>query len=449
MDELNTVHIPLLVSQICTRWRKTALATPRLWSRLFITLDGLDHSAPPSPTTRRALRAGSEDSEDGDAHSDTASTPSPPPSSDSEGSPAPRSAQLELVSSWLSRSGVCPLTVYLFWEEPPFGSAHPVLDALMEHSERWEVMFFYLPYAAFKYSLSRVRNRLPLLRELSLGTSDEPPDGYYGKLDVFSKAPELKSLECVNCSPLTFKFPWKQLEKIPMMSVTVDDCIDVLLQTTNLEKGGFIFMDSVGGRVYGGQQQRVTRHQHDSIKSFTIMTPPFNETVDLRGLFPQLSFPRLEELLICNLRSPFCNEFVTFLTRLRCLRTLHLRKTALTDHQLVQGLKFLPILTSLIVYSAPTQAPTVTHHLLEKLSWSKEQKLLPLLKKLELTIDYNVSEDFIAMVLSRVLVEDEEEGPARLEYIRIRPTEDLGDEIYTGLAKIASHGVEVCVEDLD
>lgn len=424
MNLLNTIHVPLLVSWICTRWRKTALATPRLWSRLSLQLDSVH---PRSSDNTVTLDAGS------------------------TSSPSSSKMQQEMVRACLERSGQCPLTVYVFWEEAPFLASHPVLDALMEHAERWQVMFFYLPYSAFK-SLTRVRKRLPLLRELSLGLSDEP-SAYTGKLDAFSSAPRLDSLECVNCSPLIFKFPWSQLTSIPMMAVSVDDCLDVLLQTSRLENGGFIFID---GRpsVYG--RGRHIRHQHDHIRSFRIMTPPENESVDLRGLFPQLSFPHLEELVICNLHSPFCAEFVSFLSRLRCLKTLHLRKTALFDYQLVQGLKYLPTLTSLIVYSAPYEAPTVTHHLLASMTWDEEgkgERLLPLLKKLELTIDYNVSEDFVAMALSRVVRMGEGEGarqdhPAVLEYIRIRPTEDLGDRIYTGLAKIASYGVEVSVEDL-
>jgi hypothetical protein len=353
--------------------------------------------------------------------------------------------QLSLVREWMVRSGACPLTVYLFWdEEMMFVSPNPILDALMEHSQRWQYMFFYLPHAAFRY-LAHIRKRLPLLRELSLGTSDEE-SGLTGKLDAFSTAPQLHSVECINCSPLIFKFPWSQLTTIPMMAVSIDDCIDVLLQTSRLENAGFIFIDGFPS-VYG--RGRAIRHQHDHIRSFTIMTPPLNETVDLRGLFPQLCFPHLETLLICNLRSPFCAEFVSFLSRLRCLRTLHLRKTALLDYQLVEGLKYLPTLTSLIVYSAPLQAPTVTHSLLGALTWgegNERDRLLPLLTKLELTVDYNVSEDFISMALSRVLVA--EGGPARLEQIRIRPTEDLSDRIYTAIATIASHGVEVSVEDL-
>ena len=85
-------------------------------------------------------------------------------------------------------------------------------------------------------------------------------------------------------------------------------------------------------------------------------------------------------------------------------------------------------------------------------------------------MDYNVSDDFVGMVRSRVLLGEYQDNiphgpflpptlngasthstldlPARLEKLRIRPTEDLGDRVYTGLAEIASRGVEVSVEDL-
>ncbi|TFK25873.1 hypothetical protein FA15DRAFT_589620 [Coprinopsis marcescibilis] len=425
MDSEHTVVLPLLVAQICTRWRQTAFATPRLWARLFLQLSP-DHTA-----------------------------------------------LLAIVNTWLVRSGGCPLTVYVFWEEPPFAARHPILDALLAHSERWQSMFFYMPYTAFK-SLTHIRKRLPQLTSLSLGTKDEPPSSeLVGKLDVFADAPQLRSLECVNFSPLIFKFPWGHLTEVPMMAVTVDEFVDILLQTSKLQKGGFVFMDGASrsrSRYLAPSPQLSVYHNHrihlchPSLRSFTIMTPPFNSHVDLRFLFPQLSFPQLEELVICNLNSEFCDEFVGFLGRLPCLRVLHLRKTALGDWQLVQGLRKCVMLESLIVYSAPGQAPTVTHHLLEALTWrrgdrARQKNLLPCLKMLELTVDYNVSDDFVRMVRSRVvfvgdLPPADELGPfvptlpARLEKLRIRPTEDLGDRVYTGLAEIASCGVDVSVEDL-
>ncbi|KAJ2913425.1 hypothetical protein MD484_g6989, partial [Candolleomyces efflorescens] len=633
MAELNTIFIPLLLSHVCARWRKAALATPRLWSRLFLTLT-LD---PPSSLPSRSTVAATPPTPDSSITTSPPMTTSEPSISQEDPEISPLSIQatrrsrarsgsvatnrsctqqLSLVHEWLYRSGACPLTIYLFWENPPYLPSHPVLDALAQHSERWEAAFFYLPYAAFKALGKRVRKRLPSLKQLSLGTSDDDTQvgvlggghgawgasgngngaalgggGFVGKLDAFSNAPKLRSLECVNCSPLAFKFPWSQLKEIPMMSVSIDDCIDVLLQTSRLERGGFIFFDAGlpgstvgfngsfngvghngngngngnGGAIVTTSRPITVRHTHNTIRSFTIMTPPSNETVDLRPLFPQLSFPRLEELLICNLRSPFCAEFIGFLSRLRCLRTLHLRKTSLLDFQLVQGLRYLPTLTSLIVYSATGKgddedsddsdgnsgrgagfgfergsgSETVTRHLLKALTWGgpantvatadwdptlttttsssgsttgprqrqrqrsasvssgvngqqQQERLLPLLRKLELTIDDEVSEDFVTMVLSRVhlggrqqhhsgtvtphsdsgasssrarsrasssarslsgVEADDSDGlgdcPARLEQIRVRPTEPLGDKIYMALTRIVStYGVEVSVEDL-
>jgi len=414
MDADSSIRTPLLLSQICPKWRETALATPRLWNRLFLQI---------TPNATAVLT--------------------------------------ELVQTWLTRSSGCPLKAYVFWEEPPVSISHPVLDLLADHCERWQTMFFYMPYIAFK-GLTRIRKRLPLLRELSIGTQDdEPPSSeHIGKIDVFSHAPRLRSLEGVNFCPLIFKFPWSHITHVPMMEVTIDEAIDVLLQTANLAEGHFIFVG--GARAYG---QRV-RVQHETLRNFTIMTPPRGERVDLRALFPQLSFPRLEELRICNLQSPFCAEFIAFLGRLRGLQTLHLRKAGLTDAQLVQGLAQLPSLTALIVYATPGGVPIVTDELLAALTWRPHgaRNLLPLLAKLELTVDYNVASAFVDMVRSRV--RPAEAGPelcadcllspataralpdAYLESIRIRPTEDLGDAAYTGLAEVASCGVEITVEDL-
>ena len=120
--------------------------------------------------------------------------------------------------------------------------------------------------------------------------------------------------------------------------------------------------------------------------------------------------------------------------------------------------------------------------------------LLPALTSLEISIDYNVADAFLEMLRSRMLPttpglerlcslfndstniespvegdDDDQEGafpldvqpsgvvvpatevrqrPPRLENIRIRPTEELPERVYTGLAEIASFGVEIKVEDL-
>ncbi|KDR72834.1 hypothetical protein GALMADRAFT_252113 [Galerina marginata CBS 339.88] len=426
MDLKNTVQIPLLLSNICSRWRAAAIDNPLLWSRLSIELSG----AISKPKTA-------------------------------------------LVDTWLARSAACPLTIYVFWEKPPFADMHLVLEKLIAHSERWKTMFFYLPYRAFK-SFASVRNRLPMLTDLSLGTDDDVSIPsltmhHPSHFNMFEIAPRLRSLECVNFSPTILKFPWAQLEDIPLLSGNIEDCLDILHRGKRLSKVSVIFVE--GGPVpwsptpaspsLMGQYPYVS---HDHLTCFSIMTPPWNEFVDLGGLFPYLTLPHLETLTICNLNSTFGDEFTQFLSRLPTLKTLHLRKTALPDDQLVEGLKHLSSLTSLIVLSsaAATNAhaatvngvsePTVTRYLLEALTRNffsndaMDGMLLPRLQKLELTVSSTAAREldvFIDMLQSRLR---DDEGLARLEHVRVRPSVALDDEFHIRLVELRDFGLEVEVE---
>ena len=157
-----------------------------------------------------------------------------------------------------------------------------------------------------------------------------------------------------------------------------------------------------------------------------------------------------------------------FLSGLHALRTLHLRKTALPDDQLVEGLKHLPALTNLIVLSSGGVStsvnvgpggglevePTVTRYLLEALTRNffsndgTDGRLLPRLQNLELTVSSTAAREldtFIDMLQSR-LRDDEGEGLARLEHVRVRPCVDLDDEFLIRLIELKDMGLEVEVE---
>ncbi|KAF4622614.1 hypothetical protein D9613_009216 [Agrocybe pediades] len=431
MDKTNTIDVPLLLSSTCSRWRDAAIDTHRLWSRLSIQL---------TSATSESLTA--------------------------------------LVDTWFSRSGECPLTVYVFWEglqdDSPFQDSHPVLDRLMAHSERWKVMFFYLPFRAFK-SFASVRNRLPLLTDLSLGTDDNvslpSPEN---QSNMFEFAPRLRSLECINFSPTILRFPWAQLKEIPVVSGSIPDCLDILNRGIHLSKISVIFVEgSFPAWTNTGVLNQYPSVNHHHLTCLTIMTPPWNEVIDLSALFPRLNLPYLESLTICNLHSTFGPEFTSFLSRLPSLKTLHLRKTALPDDQLVEGLKHLSSLTSLIVLSSPgtTRAsnaahiaiasgvvetePTVTRYLLEALTRNffsndaMDGMLLPRLKKLELTVNSTAAREldsFIDMFQSRLR---DDEGLARLEQVSLRPCVDLADDFLVRLVELKDFGLDVVVENLD
>ncbi|KAJ3513936.1 hypothetical protein NLJ89_g2664 [Agrocybe chaxingu] len=444
IDDINTIQTPLLLSKICSRWRAAAISNHQLWSRLSIQLKGPGSNRDPA-----------------------------------------------LIDTWLTRSVACPLTLYVFWEEPPFEDTHPVLEKLMQHSERWHTMFFYMPYQAFR-SFSSVRGRLPLLTDLSLGTDDEI-ESRPRNLDMFEIAPRLRSIECVNLSPTIFKFPWAQLHDIPLLSGNISECLDMLHRGKCLSKVSFIFVEGgpqapppppvvngTGAVITLPHSPGLPAHYptvyHNHLTCFTIMTPQWNEHVDLRPLFPHLKFPHLETLTICNLKSAFGNEFTQFLSSLHTLKTLHLRKTALPDDELVEGLKHVPSLANLIVISAAAccssggrdggihgdpnvyqeEEVTVTRYLLEALTRNffsndaMDGMLLPKLRNLELTVSSPALREldtFVDMLQSR-LRDDEPEGLARLQHVRVRPSVDLDDEFLIRLIELRDLGLEVDVETM-
>ena len=431
MDARHTIHMPLLVSKICSSWRSAAIANPRLWSRLFLELT-LPNPTPSSPSSLRSL------------------------------SPSSCVSQKNMVETWLARSGACPLTIYVLWEDSPFSFTHPVLDALVEHCTRWHTMFFYLPSPAFR-SFSRIRNRLPMLTELSLGMDDRvipssviPEED--NKVDMFENAPCLRSLECVNMSPTMFKFPWNQLQDIPLLPVPIDEALDILHRSKRLVKVGFLIVDPHHLSNSPAAPHRYI--DHSNLRCFTLMTSHWNETISVRSLFPHLAFPQLESLTICNLKSPFGPEFTRFLSQLHVLKTLHLRRTALSDEQLVEGLKYLPSLTSLIVHSSDAISqepePTVTRYLFNALtrnffsmsSMDEDGMLLPRLKNLEMTLSSHITssalDDLLEMLQSRL--REDGIGVVRLETVRLRSFWDLDEEFLIHLIELRDFGLAISIE---
>jgi hypothetical protein len=441
IDEHHTILMPLLVSKICSSWRSAAIANPKLWSRLFLEL------AP---------------------HNFTPSSSSSSPRSTSP-SPSSSTSQKNMVETWLARSGACPLTVYVLWEGSPnpLSFTHPVLDALVDHCTRWHTMFFYLPFPAFR-SFSRVRNRLPILTELSLGMNDRDmisgvTPGEDSKVDIFENAPRLRSLECVNFSPTMSKFPWNQLQDIPLLPVTIDEALDILHRANRLVNVKFIFVDVGNSHAASPLPNSITAlHRyidHNHLRCFTLMTPRWNEIISLRPLFPHLAFPQLESLTICNLKSPFGPEFTQFLSQLHVLKTLHLRRTALSDEQLVEGLKYLPLLTSLIVHSSESiqePEPTVTRYLFSALtrnffsssSMDDDGMLLPRLKNLEMTLSSQITlaalYDLLEMLQSRL--REDGVGVVKLENVRLKSYVELDEEFLIDLIELRDFGLVVFVE---
>ncbi|RDB21853.1 hypothetical protein Hypma_010866 [Hypsizygus marmoreus] len=393
LTSTDTIDVPLLLTQICHGWRSVAIGTQILWSRLSLNI---------KPNA---------------AH------------------------QASLVSTWLTRSGACPLQIYIMWEQRPFYPSHPVLDLLAQHSHRWRNMFFFLPFEAYE-SLSSIRGNLPILSELSLGTDCHPMSSPI--IDAFEIAPQLRSLECVNLRPESFKLPLQDLSKIPIMDVTVKDCFKILRQAPHLQNGSFIFVDF----TTSGAPPRLL-FRHDALRELAILTSPWDEQVEVTDLFQFLDVPHLQSLRICNLQWLLTADIHLFLSRVDALETLHLRKNALSEADLLQILAIVPSLKHLTILSTPSSY-TITHNFLDCLVWEPtENSLVPRLETLEFSMYTPMGPSFVKLLESRWNVEDtEDELPraSRMEKVTAITDEEFGDDVLGRLESLALEGMTIVIQ---
>ncbi|KAF7326706.1 F-box domain-containing protein [Mycena sanguinolenta] len=147
---------PLLLCAICRKWRAIAIATPRLWRAIRMTV--------------------------------------------SNNSSVQLTAPFELLDTWLSRSGNCPLSFSIPYQEISRDSdvEAQLLEKAVLHSERWEQADLNLA----RENLHFLQCNMPLLQRLTFGLSDPYPSDAI-PMDLFDCAPRLK--ERINLGPSPFE----------------------------------------------------------------------------------------------------------------------------------------------------------------------------------------------------------------------------------------------------
>jgi hypothetical protein len=189
---LDIREAPLLLGRICSHWRHIAYSTPRLWTSIHIL-------AHPISTTN--------------------------PSSSSR-----EIARKEAISSWLSRSGILPLSISMYCNgittssmtgEPINSEIQPYLDVVVSHAHRWKAIYFTLRYFDWLPFFSEFSShQFPLLECLHLDGDFEqditPPSpvGFPSlKGDNILQAPLLRflSLPRYTLFTLILDLPWDRL----------------------------------------------------------------------------------------------------------------------------------------------------------------------------------------------------------------------------------------------
>ncbi|KAF8063297.1 hypothetical protein FPV67DRAFT_1672332 [Lyophyllum atratum] len=391
----NTIDVPLLLTKVCRSWRTIAIGTKCLWSRLYLDI---------KPNAQH---------------------------------------QTALVSTWLTRSGTYPLQMYIMWSNPPFTSSHEVLDILIDHSYQWRTVYFFLPMSAYK-CLAGVRGKLPMLAELSLGTH-EPPD-IEPVLKAFEVAPKLRSLECVNLHPYMFEIPWAHLSHIPIMDVAVEDALDILHRAPRLETGSFICTDE--REVWTIPPAAPLRHTH--LRELAVLAPEWHQDIETRELFRFLTAPRLQSLRICNITWPFGSHLVPFLAKVDALESLYLRKTALSEAEVLAVLELSSSLKHLTLLSS-SMFTMATDVLIEQLTWrpASDKPLTPKLETLEISLPGALTMAFVELLESRWDTETEPSPVARLMKVEVSASDDYDEDIIARLEALAQSGMMVIIGSTD
>ncbi|KAJ7256727.1 hypothetical protein C8J57DRAFT_1517363 [Mycena rebaudengoi] len=172
---------PALLGQICQNWRQIAFNTPRLWRAIHTYI--------------------------------------------SSGEESTLEAQLILLTTWLSRSKNCSLSLSLGMDVMSPKLPH-FTAALISQSERWEHIQLLIPFDDLRW----LDRPFPLLRDLTFEPVDDSvPES---AIMVFREAPQLKSVVFGVMFDLSqLVLPWSQLTSITAEEIEPAVAADMLAIT--------------------------------------------------------------------------------------------------------------------------------------------------------------------------------------------------------------------------
>jgi F-box-like len=188
------VDVPLLLCNVCRRWRDIAVTVPVLWSTIKLNKK---HSA-------------------------------------------------RFISTWLSRAGTLPIGVSFILEPPKFRprKSHRHFDILVPLSHRWQYLELrILPGASFRLLRDLSSDVLPSLEVLNVIDEGNfrPEPSPFG--NVFQSAPRLHSVDLWGVrrsDPLRMVLPWSQLIRFATDGyISVNGCHKLLDRLPNLRSGYF------------------------------------------------------------------------------------------------------------------------------------------------------------------------------------------------------------------
>ncbi|KAF7362719.1 F-box domain-containing protein [Mycena venus] len=411
---------PLLLCQICSAWRQLALTTPQLWASLHIVV--------PSPSKINQLT--------------------------------------QTVGSWLSRSGIVPLSISMVTSSsyPTFDDINidhdltELLSLLADMTSRWHRIRMIPPaFSSFKPLSHLSAADFPILKTLSIGSSS-----LFGVASVESSpwqslslltAPNLRSVSISSGYDFAhLQLPWTQLTHLSIDGTpyvwprpfNIQDAITVMQRCLNLRTCGFILAETAD----------------PSVPLAPVCLPYLwhlslvDDMGDLEAdrLFTKLSLPNLRSLKYTCVSIPiFHTPRHIFLPS---LERLSLNVSGLESSHLIESLRLLPLLIDLELVRDPVlaSAPGTTMSLpdpdfLARLIPHSTSPLCPNLRRLHLSHFRALSDETILAFIRARTTSVSDAGPvARLERIVVQLARESTSNLAAALEEVIAGGLQLSLE---
>lgn len=340
-DSFNPREGPLVLAQVCSAWRRIAVATPQLWTTIRLIYNEYNVS------------------------------------------------QRALVRMWIQRSGGLPLTVAIIETKSP--KTYPSLDwsgdetlyDLCSSSRRWRNLFLMLPASDLPWKgLKSIHHELPSLQSLVVNTSrgSNPPDFL---VDLFEEAPLLRSISFDYGTSLSMvNVPLEQITHLEFnlhrnTPASIYSCLAALDLVPCLQECTFHIGACEPWTVLP------TVH-HSQLRSLAVIAEPLRDNTQkgLARFFNNLFVPNLKSLVLHSVANDRqWDHYATghFLSRTPLLESLELKCDNIKANELLEELREVTTLSSLTL-SVPTHP---MEELLDYLGSTDAVNLLPFLVKLQ------------------------------------------------------------------
>ncbi|KAJ7639315.1 hypothetical protein FB45DRAFT_905292 [Roridomyces roridus] len=297
-DGIDNTEAPLLVSHVCSQWRRIALSTPALWANLDIDV------------SCRNLYAA------------------------------------EIAKAWLGRARSSPLSVKIQGQITELGDSAQFFETLRRHAPGIKS----LEISVYVDDLARLPQDIDfsLLRDLNIRLihDDEFPDVF----EAFSGAQALSQIVLNQMSPSFIALPWQQLQKFTGKSYTIPQCIEVLSLMPNLTECAFSVF-SLGSLAIPGV------FSHSGIRTFTLFrsSSDWGQEADSAEILEFVTFPNLESFELLDVDSKDGEALDSFFQRYRQpLKRLIIRPLDATQLVMTSEPLWQPQLTELEIWYPET-----------------------------------------------------------------------------------------------